>query len=171
MKNDLLIKKSAALFLLMAILFLSAQKQIRTFPDMEDKLGTHFPIENFKDKNGKNYSPEYLKGKTTFINLWSTTCAPCLKELPFLNKLQKYSPHSLFIGITYDHPEKVNNFLITHDFNFYQITDAGQQLKSYLVIQRLPMSFIVDKNGIIKEIIGIVNEDNSESILKSLNEE
>ncbi|WP_157158225.1 TlpA family protein disulfide reductase [Chryseobacterium populi] len=171
MNNHLLIKKGAVLFLLTTILFLNAQKQLRTFPDMEDKLGTHFPIENFKDKNGKNYNPKYLKGKTTFINLWSTTCAPCLKELPFLNKLQKSVPRSLFIGITYDNPEKVNNFLTTHNFNFHQITDAGQQLKSYLVIQRFPMSFVIDKSGIIKEIIGIVNEDNSDSILKSLNEE
>ncbi|MET3038397.1 TlpA disulfide reductase family protein [Chryseobacterium sp. NRRL B-14859] len=164
-------KTIISLILFSCSIVLTAQKQhFKTFPDMENKLETHFPIEIFKDKNGEKYPIGYLEGKTTFINLWSTTCAPCLEELPILNQLKKSLPEVHFIGITYDTAEKVNSFLSKHDFNFDQISDAGQQLKSYLTIQRFPMSFIIGKDGNIKTITGVITEEKVNFIKEMLKE-
>lgn len=165
-------KKAVTLFLLIISLHSTAQNNpSRTFPDLENRLDTHFPIKNFKDQKGENYSTDYLKGKTTLINLWFTVCEPCLKEMPSLNKLKKSIGSKVnFIGITPDSEEKVNQFLLKHEFDFQQITGADQQLKQLFVVQRYPTSFIIDKNGIIKEIIGIVTEEKLNSIEKMLNE-
>lgn len=165
-------KKAATLFLLIINLYSIAQnKSLRTFPDLENRLDTHFPIENFKDQKGENYSADYLKGRTTLINLWFTICEPCLKEIPTLNKLKKSVGSKVnFIGITPDSEEKVNQFLLKHEFDFQQITGADQQLKKLFVVQRYPTTFIIDKNGIIKEIIGIVTEEKLDSIEKTINE-
>lgn len=150
--------------LVINLLLMSQKRQWRTFSDMEDKLGTHFPIEIFKDKNGVNYSPDYLCGKTTLINLWSTTCAPCLREIPLLNELKKAAPNSNYMGITYDQSEKVNTFLTKHPFSFNHITDAGKQLQSYLIVQRYPMSLLIDKNGKITDVVGLITEEKLSSI-------
>ncbi|WP_081411632.1 TlpA family protein disulfide reductase [Chryseobacterium gregarium] len=164
-------KKFVILFLLVCNSILIAQtSQFRTFPDMEKKLGTHFPIENYKDKDGKNFDSNYLKGKNTLINLWFTNCAPCIKEIPVLNELKESVPNANFIAITHDPADKVNNFLLKRSYTFFQITDAGKQLQSYLMVQRFPMSFILDKEGNIREIMGLVSEDKLPMIKKILRE-
>lgn len=164
-------KKSLFLFLLTCNSFLIAQtSQFKTFPDMEKKLGTHFPIEEYKDKDGKNFSANYLKGKNTLVNLWFTNCAPCITEIPILNTLKESVPNANFIAITHDPSDKVHSFLLKRKYTFFQITDAGKQLKSYLTVQRFPMSFILDKEGNIREITGLVNEEKLETIKKLLSE-
>lgn len=147
---------------------IAQNKQLRTFPDMEDKLDTRFPIENFKDENGRNFSPEYLKGKYTLINLWSTTCAPCLREIPLLNNFKSSLPDVNFIGITYDKKEKIDNFIQKNKFDFMQIPDAGKQLESYLTIQRFPMTLLINKEGIITDVIGHVTEEKLPGIREKL---
>lgn len=164
-------KKITILISLTLHLLLIAQNiQFRTFPDMESKLGTHFPIENFQDKNGKNFNSNYLKGKNTLINLWFTNCSPCLTEIPTLNNLKKSVTGANFIAITPDPFDKVNSFLTKRNYDFLQITDAKDQLQSYLTIQRFPMSLIIDKQGNIKEIIGLITEDKMNLIKNLLNE-
>ncbi len=159
------------LLMIISLSLVAQQRQFQIQPDLENKIGTHFPIEKYKNPEGKNFNAENLKGKTTFINFWSTTCEPCLKELPYLNKLKETSgAKANFIAITYDNKEKVDKFLAKHNFNFQHITDSGQELKSYFPILRNPLNFIIDKNGNVKEITGIVDETKFDTIVKILNE-
>jgi peroxiredoxin len=64
----------------------------------------------------------------------------------------------------------VEKFLAKREFNFLHITDSGQELKSYFPILRNPLTFIVDKNGNIKEITGIIDETKLDMVIKMLNE-
>ena len=41
------------------------------------------------DHNGGAVSLEDFRGKAVLVNIWATTCAPCLKELPSLDELQE----------------------------------------------------------------------------------
>lgn len=41
------------------------------------------------DREGKIIDVKTLKGKTVFINIWATWCAPCVAEMPSINKLKK----------------------------------------------------------------------------------
>jgi thiol-disulfide isomerase/thioredoxin len=43
----------------------------------------------FLGGDGKEVSLGGLKGKVVLLNLWATWCAPCLKEMPGLDRLQK----------------------------------------------------------------------------------
>jgi thiol-disulfide isomerase/thioredoxin len=164
--------KTITLFLLIINLSLSAQqRQFFTQPDLENKIGKHFPIENYKNREGSNFNVDDLKGKMSFINFWSTTCEPCITELPYLNKLKENLGSKVnFIAITQDNKDKVEKFLAKREFNFLHITDSGQELKSYFPILRNPMTFIVDKNGNIKEITGIIDETKFDAIMGILKE-
>lgn len=157
--------------ILFSLSLTAQQRQFFTQPDLESKIGTHFPIENYKKQDDQNYNPEYLKGKTTLVNFWSTTCEPCIKELPYLNKLKEtLGSKANFIAITFDNKEKVDKFLSKNEFKYQHITNSLDQLKSYFPILRNPMTFIIDKNGNIKEITGIIDETKFEVIDKILNE-
>lgn len=161
-----------ASFLFCLFCLLPAQQRIfQTFPDLEHRIGQHFPIEEYKDGTGKNFSPEALQGKNTLINFWSTNCMPCIKELPYLNQLQeKAGKQANFIAITYEPGEKVSGFLKNHPFSFQQVTDAEKQLKTYFPILRNPVNFIIDKNGNIKEITGVIDESKMGIIAAILNQ-
>src|SRR4051812_28354483 len=49
-----------------------------------------------------------LTGKARLINLWATWCAPCVKEMPSLDRLQAVLPKDRFVvlPISLDGPSK-----------------------------------------------------------------
>lgn len=170
--NRYFIMKTITFLLIFLSVILNAQKrQFWTYPDLENKIGTHFPIENYKNSGWKNFNANDLKGKISFINFWSTHCEPCLEELPYLNKLKEFSEEKVnFIAITYDSKEQVDAFLAKRPFNFQHITDSGQELRSYFTLLRNPMTFIVDKNGNIEEITGAIEKTKFDILQKILKE-
>lgn len=57
---------------------------------------------NYENFNGGTTSLDDLKGKYVFIDLWATWCSPCVKELPFLKKLEEeyHGKNIVFVGIS-----------------------------------------------------------------------
>jgi thiol-disulfide isomerase/thioredoxin len=51
------------------------------------KKGSEAPIEPFATLDGKAVSLTDYRGKPLLINLWATWCAPCVKELPGLDRI------------------------------------------------------------------------------------
>lgn len=56
------------------------------------KAGTAAPAINFEQQGGKTVSLADFKGKVVVLNLWATWCAPCIKEMPSLERLQQAFP-------------------------------------------------------------------------------
>ena len=50
---------------------------------------------NLKDIDGNEQSLEGLKGKVVIVDLWATSCVPCMKEFPHLVELSKKHPKKL----------------------------------------------------------------------------
>ena len=51
------------------------------------KQGNEMPDFTLVDPSGKKLAMTSLKGKPVLLNLWATWCAPCVAELPQLDKL------------------------------------------------------------------------------------
>ena len=51
------------------------------------QAGRQAPDTIFKDPDGGDISIADFKGVPTLVNLWATWCAPCVKELPTLDRL------------------------------------------------------------------------------------
>jgi thiol-disulfide isomerase/thioredoxin len=49
--------------------------------------GEAMPEMTLKDASGKTLALSSLRGKPTLVNLWATWCAPCVVELPTLDRL------------------------------------------------------------------------------------
>lgn len=166
-----LLKYFLSFFILFCVSLNAQQNHFQAHPLLEKKIGQHFPIENFKNGEGENFSAQELTGKVTLINFWSTNCAPCIEELPYLNQIKKNLGDKVnFIAITHDPKEKVDRFLLTHEFNFLHITDSMKELQSYFSLIRNPLTFIIDKNGTVSEITGIIDKEKSDLVLTILSE-
>jgi thiol-disulfide isomerase/thioredoxin len=46
------------------------------------------PEVDFADQSGKTVALADFKGRVVLVNLWATWCAPCVKEMPSLARLQ-----------------------------------------------------------------------------------
>jgi peroxiredoxin len=75
---------------------------------------------------GKAFKLEELKGKYVVLNFWFIHCAPCLKEVPQLNKLvTAYRKRNfVFIAFALDNKYELESFLKKKSFN-YNIVPKG----------------------------------------------
>jgi thiol-disulfide isomerase/thioredoxin len=49
--------------------------------------GMAMPVATLSDPNGAKLDTSDLKGQPVLLNLWATWCAPCVVEMPLLNRL------------------------------------------------------------------------------------
>ena len=132
------------------------QEMMETYQNESASFDTAFkgkPLPDFvfKDILGKTYTPEDIKGKVVVINLWFTSCAPCIEEMPELNKLVKEYENNdavLFLALALDEKgPRLNKFLETHIFNYNIVPDSQDYIVEKLQVGIFPTHIVLDKNS------------------------
>ena len=114
--------------------------------------GKRLPDIDLKLINGEQVNSRDLEGKIVMINLWSTSCKPCIAEIPELNKLQKkYEGKVVFLAPLAENTEKTKKLLNKHNFQF-QIAPNSTNLFKKLEVDGYPKNLFIDKNGIIRKV-------------------
>ncbi|WP_167343642.1 peroxiredoxin family protein [Pedobacter borealis] len=126
-------------------------------------------LEDFsaKDINGTDISLSQYKGKKVVVlNFWFTKCAPCLEEMPKLNKLvDEYQGKDVeFISFCNDDANTINEFLKTHEFK-YRILPSSLKLANKYKVAAFPTNIVVDKNGKVS-FYEVMYSENIDSSLK-----
>lgn len=117
--------------------------------------GDSLPEFNIKGIDGIETSLAQLKGKIVVLNFWFIGCKPCISELPLLNGIvTHYSEKKdiVFLAPSFDDRYHLNKFLETHKF-LYKVLPLSKGLNEKLGISIYPTHMVVDKNGIIQEVI------------------
>ena len=114
--------------------------------------GMAAPGTSFNDPDGKAISLKAFAGKPTLVNLWASWCAPCVKELPTLDKLaqaQKGKLNVVAISQDMDVPHaSVVAFLTTHQIaSLKSYQDPKMALSGALGAEVLPTSILYDSGG------------------------
>ena len=113
--------------------------------------GKPLPDFVFKDILGNTYTPEDIKGKVVVINFWFMSCAPCIEEMPELNKLvEEYENNNdvLFLALTLDEKgPMLNKFLETNVFNYNIVPDSKDYIMKKLQVPTFPTHIVLDKNS------------------------
>jgi thiol-disulfide isomerase/thioredoxin len=115
--------------------------------------GKQAPDTVFKDPDGGEISLAEFRGNPVLLNLWATWCAPCVKELPTLDRLaERYEHDGQFAVITVSQdmgPQpSVAAFLtklkLTRLSSFH---DPKMALSGALGAEVLPTSILYDAQG------------------------
>ena len=128
----------------------------RTAPDMNvftrwnDCIkGKEMPLLSLKTISGEKIETKDLKGKVIVINLWFTSCHPCIAELPALNKLVKEykNKNVVFLGLSTDTKEMLDrDFFPNYKFDFKIISGAGDKVEK-IGHTGFPTTYIIDPKG------------------------
>lgn len=119
--------------------------------------GKGAPAPNFAlpDLDGKMVSLADFRGKVVLLNIWATWCAPCVEEMPSLEKLHQELKGADFVILAVSIDESgapaVIPFMKKHNLNFTALIDAKGVVKSLYRTTGVPESFVIDKQGIIVE--------------------
>jgi thiol-disulfide isomerase/thioredoxin len=118
------------------------------------KTDKALPEASLRDALGKTWSVSSLKGKTTFLNVWATWCAPCQEELPQIQKLYELSKERGDIQvITFsvdENPGALEPFLKANGYTFPVIL-ARRYVESVAAPYTIPQNWIVDGKGTLRE--------------------
>ena len=121
------------------------------------KPGEPAPNFQLRDMEGRIVSLSDLRGKVVLLNFWATWCGPCRVEMPAMERLYRtYDRKDFEIlavstdaqGVAVTRPFQQENrltFPILHDADFRVGLSYGART--------LPMTFMVDPQGIVRQDI------------------
>tara|TARA_Y100001970_G_scaffold1695_1_gene2019 strand:+ start:4796 stop:5326 length:531 start_codon:yes stop_codon:yes gene_type:complete len=125
---------------------------------------------NFTNINNEKISLNNFKNSLVIINFWATWCAPCIEEMPSLDRLQVNPIFKnlkvLPINVGRDNLEKSKKFYKKLKINNLDIyIDEGIELANKFLLRGLPTTVFINKEG--KEfarVIGFIDFDNKKII-------
>ncbi len=125
---------------------------------------------NFTNINNEKISLNNFKNSLVIINFWATWCAPCIEEMPSLDRLQANPIFKnlkvLPINVGRDNLEKSKKFYKKLKINNLDIyIDEGIELANKFLLRGLPTTVFINKEG--KEfarVIGFIDFDNKKII-------
>lgn len=146
------------------------------FDSLKGQAAPDFDFSNLK---GEKIKLSELKGKVVIINFFFTNCAPCVREIPFLNSLvEKYGNENIkFISISrWENTEQLKPFLAKNPIKFDIIPsvfkDKESQMKLFAEniyrVMLYPSLVIIDKEGIIRHTQVGYSPAYEETFLKEL---
>jgi thiol-disulfide isomerase/thioredoxin len=113
-----------------------------------------------------------LKGKVVFLDFWSTTCAPCLAEMPGIERLSaslKDQPVA-FLAVSREDGRKVRKFLESSKLSL-PVYLARKDPPEDLAAAGVPTTVILDRNGAaVFHHVGALNwdDDNARNYIRGL---
>lgn len=113
--------------------------------------GEAMPDLTLTDASGKKLALASLRGKPTLVNLWATWCAPCVVELPTLDRLVDLQEGKLrVVTVSQDMTgtEKVASFIKERGGdNLEPWADANGELGAKYQVQTLPTTILYNAQG------------------------
>jgi thiol-disulfide isomerase/thioredoxin len=138
-------------------------------PHMLGKAAPGFTLVNL---DGKKVSLSEYKGRPVLVNFWATWCGPCKVEMPWFEEFRKQYAGQGFeiLGLTDDADagkDVISKVAQKAGVSYPILLTDGKVQTAYGGLDVLPVSFYVDRNGVIvDETAGLGSKDEIEAHIK-----
>ncbi|GAB1722176.1 MAG: Thiol-disulfide oxidoreductase ResA [Nitrospira sp.] len=110
-----------------------------------------------KDSEGFNVTLDQFRGKVVLLNFWATWCGPCKIEMPAMEQLYRSFSRKEFeiLAVSTDAQGTAvtRPFQQEVGFTFPVLHDADFRIGLQYGARQLPMTFLIDRKGIIRNRI------------------
>jgi thiol-disulfide isomerase/thioredoxin len=110
------------------------------------------PVVAFMGGDGRTHTLKEFRGRYILLNLWAVWCAPCVKELPALARLQAALPPGrmevVAVDVARGTPKDAVDFLKSHEASkLTPYIDPNLSLLRAFGAYGLPMTVLIDDKG------------------------
>ncbi|MFO8055886.1 MAG: TlpA disulfide reductase family protein [bacterium] len=162
-------KKVKYVFLIAVIISLAGDPLLLAEP--ENAKAPDFTLDSLR---GETYTLSGLQGKVVLVNFWSSTCKPCLLEMPSFNKLYKKMEDKPFeiLAVTADPRSMAENAVEDRDLDllFPVLLDPEGKTAQKYEAYNMPTTYIIAPDGTIdNKVLGAANWAD-DSVIEYINE-
>lgn len=132
--------------------------------------GRSAPAAKFEDPDGGPAGLADFRGRPVLLNLWATWCAPCIAEMPTLDRLAEREGERLqvlTVSEDLDGREKVEAFFAKQGYRDLETwLDPQMALMAELKVDTLPTTILYDARGReLWRVIGMEDWDSGRAAL------
>jgi peroxiredoxin len=128
-----------------------------------DAAGKTLPDLTFTRFDGTSVKLADLRGKPVVLNLWASNCAPCVQEMPAIQRVHEHVKDRVtIIGIDTGDPSRsdAKKLAAKTGVTYDLAIDQSSQLAQALDFVVLPTTVLVDANGrVVTSHAGALNEN------------
>lgn len=117
-------------------------------------VGNQAPDFILRSLEGDDVQLSSFRGKkAVVVNFWATWCPPCREEMPAFEDMFVRNKNNLeMLGVNLQESERaMNNFLLEIPVTYPLLLDPDAEVKKIYNIFTQPVTYFVDKNGIIAD--------------------
>ncbi|MDO8716878.1 MAG: TlpA disulfide reductase family protein [Dehalococcoidales bacterium] len=134
--------------------------QLATPNPQNEMIGKPAPDFRLNDMDGESVLLSDLRGKAVLLNFWATWCPFCQAERPTIQQIYQEWQNKGLVVLTIDiinsrsteTPANLADFMQKNNYSFPVLLDETQIVTKSYFIRQTPTNFLIDKDGIIREI-------------------
>lgn len=134
-------------------------------------LGQPAPDFALRAATGSNVRLSEHRGEVVVVSFWSSRCTPCRSQLGALNRsFQTYRSAWLVVygvGVD-DEPRQSLEFARSTGVSFPMLLDPSKDVARNYQVDNLPMTLLIDRNGIIRYVLRDYSDANTALYLQEL---
>ena len=118
-------------------------------------INTLAPAFRLMDLDGAVHSLPAYRGKVVFLNFWATWCGPCKVEMPAMEALyqafRSQGMEILAVSVDQQGAAVTRPFKEAMGLSFPILHDSDYQVGLTYGARTLPMTYVIDRKGIIRQ--------------------
>ena len=150
MKSIAMPRHAASLLLIFVLL---GSTPARAGNDLKPWTGGPTPQLSLRDLAGQPVSLADLKGKVVLVNFWATWCAPCIEEMPSMQRLRDKLGLAGFEVLAVNYQEgaaRIGDFLKKRPLQLTILRDHDGTARTAWGVRVFPTSFVIDADQRIR---------------------
>ncbi|MEO8134438.1 MAG: TlpA disulfide reductase family protein [Betaproteobacteria bacterium] len=147
---------SSRIFALLVAIALCGSIAAHAGGELKPWTGGPTPALTLRDLTGQPVQLSSYRGKVVLVNFWATWCAPCIEEMPSMQRLRDKLGLAGFevLAVNYQEGEtRINDFLKKRPLNLTILRDADGSVRTGWGVRVFPTSYVIDTDQRIRYVV------------------